>query len=389
MHLKTFAQLLSSAKINGVEQKLSAGSNNLNLSDFLSQSSGNSSDLWERIGGSASSFTAPCLNLKGNHLNEKTPRKGASLLDDAAMNLSSPLHANKYSIDAVPSTLLSHVTSTMEQLLQSRLRASMIALIRQTMKLGDHNEAKILRRLMLSQKAVQITTVVSSFSVLDDNGYGVFGNMMSKPLVYELILDITMLGKQHTVSIQASGDIRGVVNSNQLQFDSVTISLDTVSLLEKMMAQARQLIKKTLKRAATITTAYSKMQRKRSREEFERPQPEIQEKKPSAMQEDLSSYPAYFRETCKQFLPDENTLTDETMKGFPPQLAKTLKLLANGGGGEDCDELSESAQSNQPLISEDGLGMGFCSWMNSSASGSQESILRPLKKKKSKVSFSL
>lgn len=386
MHLTTFAQLLSSAMINGVEQKLSAGSNNLNLSDFLSQSSGNSSDLWERIGGSASYFTVPCLNLKGNHSSEKTPSKGASLLDDAAMNLSSPLHANKYSIDAVPSTLLSNVTSTMEQLLQSRLRASMIALIKQTTKLGDHNEARILRRLMLSPKAVQITTVVSSFSVLDDNGYGVFGNM-SKPLVYELILDITMLGKQHTVSIQVSGDICGVVNSNQLQFDSVTISLDTVSLLEKMMAQARQLIKKTLKRAATITTAYSNMQlKKRSREEFERPQPEFQEKKPSAMQEDLSSYPAYFRETCKQFLPDENALTEETMEGFPPQLAKTLKLLASGGG-EDFEnyEYAGSAQSNQPLISEDSLGMGFFS----SATSSQESILRPLKKKKSKVSFSL
>ncbi|GFH61183.1 hypothetical protein CTEN210_17659 [Chaetoceros tenuissimus] len=385
MHLTTFAQLLSSAMINGVEQKLSAGSNNLNLSDFLSQSSGNSGDLWERIGGSTSSFTVPCLNLKGNTFSEKTSSKGASLLDDAAMNLSSPLHANKYSIDAVPSTLLSNVTSTMEQLLQSRLRASMIALIKQTMKLGDHNEARILRRLMLSPKAVQITTVVSSFSVLNDNGYGVFGNM-SKPLVYELILDITMLGKQHTVSIQVSGDICGVVNSNQLQFDSVTISLDTVSLLEKMMAQARQLIKKTLKRAASITTAYSNMQLKRSREEFERPQPEFQEKKPSAMQEDLSSYPAYFRETCKQFLPDENALTEETMEGFPPQLAKTLKLLANGGGEDfESDEYAGSAQSNQPLISEDSLGMGFFS----SATSSQESILRPLKKKKSKVSFSL
>lgn len=387
MHLTTFAQLLSSAMINGVEQKLSAGSNNLNLSDFLSQSSGNSSDLWERIGGSTtSSFTTPCLNLKGNTLSEKTSSKGASLLDDAAMNLSSPLHANKFSIDAVPSTLLSNVTSTMEQLLQSRLRASMIALIKQTTKLGDHNEARILRRLMLSQKAVQITTVVSSFSVLDDNGYGVFGNM-NKPLVYELILDITMLGKQHTVSIQVSGDICGVANSNQLQFDSVTISLDTVSLLEKMMAQARQLIKKTLKRAATITTAYSNMQLKRSREEFERPQPEFEEKKPSAMQEDLSSYPAYFRETCKQFLPDENALNEESMEGFPPQLAKTLKLLASGGGEDfENDEYAESAQSNhQPLISEDSLGMGFFS----SATSSQESILRPLKKKKSKVSFSL
>lgn len=385
MHLTTFAQLLSSAMINGVEQKLSAGSNNLNLSDFLSQSSGNSGDLWERICGSTSSFTVPCLNLKGNTLSEKTSSKGASLLDDAAMNLSSPLHANKYSIDAVPSTLLSNVTSAMEQLLQSRLRASMIALIKQTTKLGDHNEARILRRLMLSPKAVQITTVVSSFSVLNDNGYGVFGNM-SKPLVYELILDITMLGKQHTVSIQVSGDICGVVNSNQLQFDSVSISLDTVSLLEKMMAQARQLIKKNLKRAASITTAYSNMQLKRSREEFERPQPEFQEKKPSAMQEDLSSYPAYFRETCKQFLPDENALTEETMEGFPPQLAKTLKLLANGGGEDfESDEYAGSAQSNQPLISEDSLGMGFFS----SATSSQESILRPLKKKKSKVSFSL
>jgi hypothetical protein len=387
MHLTTFAQLLSSAMINGVEQKLSAGSNNLNLSDFLSQSSGNSTtDLWERIVGGASSFTVPCLDLKGNNLSDKTSKKGASLLDAAAMNLSSPLHANKYNIDAVPSTLLSNVTSTMEQLLQSRLRASMIALIKQTTKLGDHNEARILRRLMLSQKAVQITTVVSSFSVLDDNGYGVFVGNMSKPLVYELILDITMLGKQHTVSIQVSGDIHGAINSNQLQFDSVIISLDTVSLLEKMMAQTRHLIKKTLKRAATITTAYSNMQLKRSREEFEHSQSQTREKKPSAMQEDLSSYPAYFRETCKQFLPNENALTDETMEGFPPQLAKTLKLLANGGG-EDCEnyDLSESAQSNQPLISEDSLGMGFFS----SAAGSQESILRPLKKKKSKVCFSL
>jgi hypothetical protein len=403
MHLNTFAQLLSSAMSNGIEQKLSAGSESLKLSHLFSESAAQMENRY--ITGPCS---VPCFQLKG-HLsgNNQVQNNNISLLDVAALNLSTPIYTNISNIDSVPSQILANVTASMKQLLTSRLRASMIALINQTTKLGDYKEADVLRRLLLSKKSIEIVTVVTSFTVINDES-GVTG-CLTKPIVLDAIIDISMLGKIDTVTLQVPGTVNAVISPSEFLFDSVHVTFDTVCFLKKMMEEVRLLIKKTLKRAAKITAAYSQMKLKRSRVQFEevhRPEESRKETKPTAQsstEQDLSSYPEHFRETVRQFLPTEETVIEANIEGFPPQLARTLKLLANGGGDEEEDSSgSENDRADNDTdcsqFQNDGLSGGYSPWMNkTSARDSMMSFSsmnafrnpRPLKKRMTRVSFSL
>jgi hypothetical protein len=218
-----------------------------------------------------------------------------------------------------------------------------------------------------------------------------------------------MLGKIDTVTLQVPGTVNAVISPSEFLFDSVHVTFDTVCFLKKMMEEVRLLIKKTLKRAAKITAAYSQMKLKRSRVQFEevhRPEESRKETKPTAQsstEQDLSSYPEHFRETVRQFLPTEETVIEANIEGFPPQLARTLKLLANGGGDEEEDSSgSENDRADNDTdcsqFQNDGLSGGYSPWMNkTSARDSMMSFSsmnafrnpRPLKKRMTRVSFSL
>jgi len=390
---------------NGVEQKLSAGSESLKLSHLFSESAAQMENRWD--GSITGPCSVPCFQLKG-HLSgsNQVQNNNISLLDVAALNLSTPIYTNISNIDSVPSQILANVTASMKQLLTSRLRASMIALIKQTTKLGDYKEADVLRRLLLSKKSIDIVTVVTSFTVINDES-GVTG-CLTKPIILDAIIDISMLGKMNTVTLQVPGTVNAVISPSEFLFDSVHVTFDTVCFLKTMMEEVRLLIKKTLKRAAKITAAYSQMKLKRSRVQFEeerRPEEVRKESKPAAQsstEQDLSSYPEHFRETVRQFLPTEETVIEANIEGFPPQLARTLKLLAKGGGDEE--EYSSGNENDKAhndvdfsRFANDGVSEGCSSWMNGPSRDSARSFSslnnfsnpRPLKKRRTKVSFSL
>ena len=408
MHLNTFAQLLSSAMSNGKEQQLSAGSECLKLSHiFSSEVFTQMENRWDdRTAGPCS---VPCFELKG-HLSgsNRSHNSNISLLDVAALNFSTPLCTSNSNIDTIPSQILANVTASMKQLLSSRLRASMTALINQTTKLGEYQEANVLRRLLISKQAINIVTVVTSFTVIDDKP-GVTGCIM-KPIVLDAIIDVSMLGKMHTITLQVPGSINAVINPTEFLFDSVHVTFDTIFFLKKMIEEARLLIKKTLRRAAKITAAHSRMKMKRSRVEYEEKQryEEVNNySEPAAPQSSteqyLSSYPEHLRETVRQFLPTEDTVIEANIEGFPPQLARTLKLLANGGGDEESFSADETECDDNAgpstNLNDSNLGLGrFSTWTNTESlnrstmpfsSMSSFSNPRPLKKKKSRVSFSL
>jgi hypothetical protein len=126
---------------------------------------------------------------------------------------------------------------------------------------------------------------------------------------------------------------------------------------------------------------------------------------PSSTEQYLSSYPQHLRETVRQFLPAEDTVIEANIEGFPPQLARTLKLLANGGGeGEknlpvdDNEFVNNSGLST--YVDNGNIGVGaFSNWTNNepSSDGSNLSFSsmhsfsnpRPLKKRKRQVSFTV
>jgi hypothetical protein len=410
MHLNTFAQLLSSAMSNGEEQTLSAGSERLKLSHlFSSEVAAQMLNRWNNH--NASPCSVPCFQLKG-HLSgsDRSKKSSIPLIDVAALNLSTPLYASARDIDTVPSQLLANITASFKQLLTSRLRASMIALINQTTKLGEYEEADVLQRLLFSKKAIDIVTVVTSFTVINDKS-GVTGRI-TKPIFLDAIIDVSMLGKMHTRTFQVPGSITAVINPTEFLLDSAHVTFDTVEFLKKMIVEARLLIKLTLQRAAKITATYSSMNHKKSHVDLKEDQryegdhlhaqPAVP---PSSTEQYLSSYPQHLRETVRQFLPAEDTVIEANIEGFPPQLARTLKLLANGGGeGEknlpvdDNEFVNNSGLST--YVDNGNIGVGaFSNWTNNepSSDGSNLSFSsmhsfsnpRPLKKRKRQVSFTV
>ena len=417
MLLRNFTQLLSSAMSNGEEHKLSA-TKEFKLSQLLSPQSDRSWDK-NKFNGDTDPCSFPCLLLKGHLKGSSNANRNISLLDVGALSLAAPLKANRSNIDKVPMRLLTNVTVSFKQLLCSRLRASMSALIDTTVKLGDFDKAKVLRRLFNSRECIKISTVVTSYTVLTNADRHQPPGKVTEALVFEIIIDAKMMGTVHTVTLQVPGTISAVINPNDYLLQSVDIVFDTVNFLKTMMEQARNLVKKTMKRAAKITAAYIHMKKKRDpplkepatgKEESKAAQnqnePELQDvvsqanKSQSKDQDLLISYPEHLRETVRQFLPCQETMVEENIEGFPPQLAKTLKALSYGGF-DDVSSGSEDGGQN-PMAdtftglhvaggSSDSLGLGI--WGDSSGlkreSDSSLSDAKPLKKRQNKVSFSL
>jgi len=412
MILSSFASLLAAASLNGEEHSLRAA-DQAKLSYFLSSGTGDA-----RSQKATCSF--PSLQLKGHlqgHMNGQI-----QLADVAALNLASPMEYDRTTIDLVPRQILLNVSKSFRQLLISRLRNSMLILIDKMMKVGNHKSATVLKRLYSSEKLLKMTTVVTSFSVISEevmvSKSG--GGSTTQPILFETIIDVSMLGRIHTVTLKVPGTISASICASDGLLERVEVAFDTVSFLKVMMAKARLLVKETVKRAAKISSAYIHMKTNKKDQKDSSssssssiaPQPSkaiepsLPSRTPSTSVDDdlISSYPSHLRETVMQFLPTKTSIAEESIEGFPPQLAKTLKLLARSGGFETEDFVSSSEESSpvpgQPPLTEESPAsalFGNSTWdgyFNKDSSRNFGANVcsdysRPSKKRKSKVSFSL
>mmetsp|Transcript_21510 Transcript_21510/g.28292 ORF Transcript_21510/g.28292 Transcript_21510/m.28292 type:complete len:557 (+) Transcript_21510:167-1837(+) len=273
--LKSFASLLSSA-VTTCGAASFAGSP-LTLPRFLSQAEPNTTCV-----------SIPSLSLK-NRSSVKNASSGNSnpsgrghLEEAAALSLAVPLLCTKEDVVGVPATVLHNVLESLDSLINSRLKSSLAALVRQTFhnrKLNVINknngisssdgdaedmatrQAKIMISLFSSStKAITITSVVTSFRVLSMDGVhrdtsSSCGDMIL-PLVLETIVDVQILGQLVTVSLRAPGTITGSfqgsggVDSNERDLrphlNAVQVAFDTMSLLRSMMKQARHVVKKAM-----------------------------------------------------------------------------------------------------------------------------------------------
>jgi len=425
--LSSFASLLASASLNGEDYALSS-EQSAKLSYYLSLSASTEDGSGNPARGQC---TFPSLQLKGSF--EGKSNNNVSLVDVAAVNMASQMKVDRSSIDKVPRQLLLNVSGSFQQLLVSRIRCSMLALIDKMSKMGNSQNVDVLKRLLSSKNLLKLTTVVTSFTVIGKEK-NTADRKMTAPILFETIVDCSMLGKVHTVTLQAPGTITVTINNNDNLLESVEVAFDTIAFLKTMMHQARLLVKKTIRRAAKITAAYIQMKADKNSpigkkhgndtvrntgdnssaaqtdsssapllglENQELPQfqptPTSAEIGESKDHELICSYPAHLRETVKQFLPTENSLADASIEGFPPQLAKTLKLLSSGRFHESDDDSPCPSETDEQLW--DGTSQGLFQpsgtplpQMNESdeiVDGDGDGNPRPSKKRRQKVSFLL
>ena len=258
--LRSFAVLLSSAQTNGLKNQFMSKGEPA-LSRFLSTLV--DFDLSNPQAEHCVKF--PSLSLR-NRCSRTIP--GISLQDMAALNLAIPLCASRTSVGDIPRKMVNNTSESFLGLVDSRLRSSLSALVRQTVKMGNANEAQLLMELLSKRTAVTITTVVTSFRVLPNSETSSTGTEDSSsdltlPLIFEAVIDASALGKLVTVALQAPGTITGNINPNDGLLHRVAIAFDTIALLRSMIKQARVVVSTAISRAATMTTTVGQAARAR------------------------------------------------------------------------------------------------------------------------------
>lgn len=113
--------------------------------------------------------------------------------------------------------------------------------------------------LKSSADPVVITAVVTSFSMLSmpnetdllDN------NNLVSPLVFEAVVDLSILGSKITVPLRAPGAITGNFPSGQdcSLLENVELAFDTTVFLQAMMEQARFVVRRALAAAKSLIEA--------------------------------------------------------------------------------------------------------------------------------------
>jgi hypothetical protein len=355
------------------------------------------------------SFSFPGLALKSS---KSISAKSLNITpqDAAALNLAIPISAHSSSdISTIPITLLQNLRGSLQQLIDSRLRHSILALLPGKKHGFEDNDewklqSRMMRRILTTKNVVNITTAVTSFSVVPTSSSSGAANANSSPdlseqtnalnnmkrntgdtranknsssnktpslpLVLEIVMDMKILGKRHTISLQAQGTIQGQIHHIDNLLSSVHVALDTMGLLRDMMSQARLVVKNTMKRAARIMTHWMERQIVKAKlrsiitngslnslhggdggaivsNEESRIRNGNGNNENSG---DSQAYPIHLLETVKHFSQKGDNGEDWSTEGFPPQLAATLKSL---GPQDVLDQIRHPNPSSFSSVSPD------------------------------------
>lgn len=192
----------------------------------------------------------PSLLLKHATLSTSN---GSSLEEAAALNLAHPVALSTKEIEAAPMALLANLCDSFTSLIDSRLRSSIQALVRQAHSQKDATLTRVLVGLLAcSQSPITPSTVVTSFRTLPACEITPEGEIVM-PVVMECVVDLKIFGNLATVTIVAPGTIQTAISSD-FMISRVEIVLDTLAFLQSMMKQARFAVRKAVATASNIAT---------------------------------------------------------------------------------------------------------------------------------------
>eukprot|EP00978_Attheya_sp_CCMP212_P002844 scaffold5849_cov63-Attheya_sp.AAC.1 len=239
--LSSFASLLSSAVTSEGEEPLATAASALPC--FLREGETEGELL-----------SLPRLSLHSKSLSTSTP--GLSLEQKTALKLAVPLRCRTTDdLRKAPSVILQNVSSSFSSLVDSRLRGSLEALANQEQSYASSSHrTRILMNLLDSgtkdSRGIRITTVVTSYRVLEgamerDSFASPNSHKLILPLVFEAIIDLSIMENAVSIPLHAPGTITGSFDQDS-KLSHVKVDFDTVSFLQTMMQQARLVVKKAM-----------------------------------------------------------------------------------------------------------------------------------------------
>lgn len=192
----------------------------------------------------------PSLLLKHASISSS---KGSSLEESAALNLARTMKLSPNEISSAPVTLLANLCDSFTALIDSRLRSSIQAFVKQSHQQKDSTLTRVLVGLLAcSQSPITPSTVVTSFRTLRSCEITPNGEVIM-PLVLECVIDLKIFGNLVTINFVAPGTIHTALSNNFMIFNA-EIVLDTLALLQSMMKQARFAVRKAVAIASDIAT---------------------------------------------------------------------------------------------------------------------------------------
>lgn len=159
---------------------------------------------------------------KGPEQSASTANANATLLEQAAArNLSSKITWTKSSIHLAPMALLQALSGSFSSLVESRVRAWTLLLLRHSLSNGDDASRNHLMSLLATSSTLSVTDVVTTFQTLKmppssaEQAEGKTKDEIEKPMVLPLLFEATIglkvQGKQLSCKIRAPGTIKGKI----------------------------------------------------------------------------------------------------------------------------------------------------------------------------------
>uniref|UniRef100_A0A7S2S7C4 Uncharacterized protein n=1 Tax=Eucampia antarctica TaxID=49252 RepID=A0A7S2S7C4_9STRA len=245
---------------------------------------------------SASAATNAVSNANAN---------AAKLEQAAARNLGAESKWTPSSVSQAPSAMLRSMASSFSSLVDSRVRAWTLLLLRHSLSSGDEESRSRLLALLATSSRIDLTAIVTSFKVLEfapkdksildeykrkeeelkqlrqklkqqSNELKITMNQMSEdtvvappqeekedkfdailPLIFESTIDVTIEGQKLTVNLRAPGTVSAKFFDCRSKITLVQINLDTNLLVSSMVEQARLIVFKAVARATSLPTTAS------------------------------------------------------------------------------------------------------------------------------------
>lgn len=245
--LGSFASLLSSAKASAGDVPTSTSSEN--LPKLVASTVSDDTDC----------CTVPCLMLK--HRGSSESNSQSSLEDTAALYLARPLTLTRTELEAVPMALLDNVSESFMSLVDSRLRSSLVALMKHPEVLNENSITRAVVAILTASSEAESspivpTAIVTSFRVLPVSDRTQNGDLVA-PLVMETVIDLSIFNQLVTITFVAPGTIQGTFDSSTISDclpTKLVVVLDTVALLKAMMEEARSVVRESVTIASGVAS---------------------------------------------------------------------------------------------------------------------------------------
>lgn len=98
-------------------------------------------------------------------------------------------------------------------------------------------------------------TTFRALAVADGSNENKITAQVALPLVFEAILDMNILGETNTVKLRCSGSIAAIFDEVDQAFRDLDVVLNTATLLQSMMKEARVVVRKAVVMATTLAAA--------------------------------------------------------------------------------------------------------------------------------------